>query len=426
MRILLETSGKRFLFAAFVFVVGAGFVFVAGRLYAASRASESPSQPQGLQRANELDPWSAEYHARLGRYLFYSSQQPEPAAVSYRRAIQLNPHVAQYWLDLASASIVLGDSAGYREAVLRATETDPANPAVAWTAANFYLVNGDVDAALRNFRIVVQYDPEMTNQAFQVCWSATHNASRILETVVPDDPERIIGWIKFLMLQNEADGAARAWTKLVGLGRPFTMQSAFPYIDFLNNRHDTQMARSVWRTLLELNGATPADESQNLITNADFDKPVLNGGFDWRYHEDPAVTLGLDSTQTRSGSRSLKVTFNGSSPDDAGIQQFIAVMPNTEYVFSAYVRSEAIISASGPRIAIQDAYSDNTYVLSNDMEGSHPWTEIKGDFTTGSATNLLKLRIVRNPSSPKIQGSLWVDDFRLTPKKPATTAEVMH
>ena len=87
--------------------------------------------------------------------------------------------------------------------------------------------------------------------------------------------------------------------------------------------------------------------------------------------------------------------------------------PNTDYEFSAESRTEDIDTASGPRFAIADAYTNSSYVLTDDTLGTTPWRLQQARFQTGPNTNLLLLKIVRDPARPLIRGKLWIDDVRL-------------
>ena len=107
----------------------------------------------------------------------------------------------------------------------------------------------------------------------------------------------------------------------------------------------------------------------------------------------------------------------GEMPAEAGIFQFIPVKPNSEYEFSGEWRAEDLDTASGPRFSITDAYSNASYVLTDDTLGTTPWRLQQARFQTGPNTNLLLLRIVRQPAAPLIRGKLWIDDLTLVEKE---------
>ncbi len=155
---------------------------------------------------------------------------------------------------------------------------------------------------------------------------------------------------------------------------------------------------------------------ENLVVNGGFEETVLNGGFDWWYESNPHAALAIDTSVFFDGTRSLSVTFDGRNPGDAGILQFIPVKANTNYEFSAECKTEDIDSASGPRFAIGDAYTNASYVLTDDFLGTNPWRAQHARFQTGPSTNLVLLKIVREPAGPLIRGKLWIDDLKLVEK----------
>jgi len=94
-----------------------------------------------------------------------------------------------------------------------------------------------------------------------------------------------------------------------------------------------------------------------LIVDGDLEKNFLNGGFDWRYELRDSVQLSVDTSEFHGGNQSLRITFKGPAVPDAGFFQYVPAHPNTEYRFSAYTKAQDIDSASGPRIAVVNAYS---------------------------------------------------------------------
>ncbi|HEY3038450.1 MAG TPA: tetratricopeptide repeat protein, partial [Pyrinomonadaceae bacterium] len=158
------------------------------RPYLASRLATIPD-PGNLQQAIKLAPSNAEYRELLGRYLAFSGHNLDGAIANYQTAVGLNPYVARYWLDLAGAYQVAGRTGEQQESLERAVEADPTTPHVAWEAANFFLVQGDQERALRHFRVVLANDPESVDLALQLCWHATGDANQIINQALPERPD---------------------------------------------------------------------------------------------------------------------------------------------------------------------------------------------------------------------------------------------
>jgi hypothetical protein len=101
----------------------------------------------------------------------------------------------------------------------------------------------------------------------------------------------------------------------------------------------------------------------------------------------------------------------------------VPVRPNVTYRFSAFVKSEDIDSASGPRLVIQDFYSNQVLASTDDSLGTSGWREQSVDFTTGPQTRLIAIKVMRVPGNPLIKGTFWLDDVKLMA---VATAETNH
>ena len=393
------------------------YVLVAGRLFLASLFDERV-EIASLQRASALDPWSADYRNHLGRYFSLVARDPGAAIQPFRAAVQLNPHAARYWFDLASAYQVLGDVFHQTEALEHAIQADPTTPDVAWEAANFYLVQGDEAKALREFRVVLQNEPTLADPAIQFCWRINPDVDVLLRDVVPPRSEAYIAFLNLLMRKQETAGTAKVWAAMMATPQTFELRYVNEYLQYLLNHKDVDQARLVWQQAAPRFGLSAyVPSGRNLIVNGDFSLDVLNGGFDWQYDKQQSVTLTLDPSDFHSGHRSLLIAFDGPGVTDAGIRQFIAVQPNTSYNFSAYYKNGEIEGAGAPHFTIQDVYTREVLYDSDELKEAGFWKSATGEFTTGADTKLLILHIRRLPEGSPIRGKLWVDDFHLTPKR---------
>jgi tetratricopeptide (TPR) repeat protein len=417
MRIELPSPLRRLLFAAAVFAFTGLYLGLSLRAYLATRLAAVPDVPN-LHKAIRLEPANAEYRELLGRNLALSGTNLDDAISSYRTAVRLNPYEARYWLDLAGAYQVAGRTSEQEESVERAVEADPTTPRVAWEAANFFLVQGDRDKALRHFRVVLANDPQMVDSALQLCWRATGDANQIFDEALPARPDLYLSFLRLLISKQEVAAAENVWGHLIGLQQSFPINLTFPYFRLLLAKQEVTAAQAAWQQLASLNPSLQAylPSRDNLIINGGFEESLLNGGFDWWYESNPHVALAIDTSEFHGGTRSLSITFDGQNAPEAGIVQFIPVKPNTKYEFSAECRTEELETASGPRFALADAYTNVPYVLTDDSLDNNPWRLQEARFQTGPNTNLLLLRIVRQPAAPLIRGKLWIDDLRLVEK----------
>jgi tetratricopeptide (TPR) repeat protein len=417
MRIELGSTLRRFCFAGACFIVVGLYLSFVGRAYLAAHVAENPSL-LNLQRAIRLEPSNAEYRELLGRNFALSGASLDDAISHYRTAVRLDPYESRYWLDLAGAYQVSGRIDDQEQAVEQAVNADPTTPHVAAEAANFFLLQGNLGKALRHFRTVLANDPDAVNPTLQLCWRVTGDANQIFDQALPRRTDLYSSFLQLLVSKQEVVAAENAWDHLIGLQQIFPTKVVFPYFRLLIAKQEVVAAQNAWQQLAKIDEAlqTYLPSRENLVVNGGFEENLLNGGFDWWYESNPHAALAIDTDQFYMGTRSLSVTFDGRSVSEARISQFIPVKPDTDYEFSAESRTQDIDSASGPRFTVVDAYTNFSYVLTDDLLGTNPWHLQQARFHTGPSTNLLFLKIIRQPADPLIRGKLWIDDVRLVEK----------
>ncbi len=417
MQISFSSTARKWPVVGAAIVLAAVYLTLAGREFLGAWFGDH-ADLTSLNRAAKLDPANADYRNHLGRYYELVARDPAAAIGRYRSAVQLNPHSARYWFDLASAYQVLGDTASQTSALEHAIEADPTTPDVAWEAANLYLVQGESEKALREFHVVLGNDASLAGAAIQFCWRLKPDVDALLRDVVPPRSDAYIAFLSLLMGKQETAGTAKVWDSLMNVHQPFEMRNAFEYFRYLILHKDVDQALQVWQdTTSRFRLLSYLPSSSNLIVNGNFSLDVLNGGFDWQYQKQSSVTLTLDPSDFHSGRRSLMITFDGPGINDAGLFQFVSVQPDTTYEFSAYYKNGEMEGAGGPHFTIQDAYSQAVYYDSDELKEAGFWKSANGEFTTSADCKLVILHIRRLPEGSPIRGKLWVDDFHLARKK---------
>ena len=410
------SSRRRWQFAAGVTFLACVYFFLTGKEFAASVFAARTELPN-LERAVRLSPGNADYRHRLGRYFEFVIGDPQSAIDSLRAAVALNPHDARYWFDLAAAYHVTGDLTGQRAALDRALLAEPTAPDVAWEAANFFLIDGDIDRALREFRVVIEYDNGLVDDALRACWRVRPDTDALLRDVVPARTDSLIAFLTLLQNKQETEGSIKTWERLGQLHQKFESRHLYDYVRYLIEVHRPDAAMSAWEQTadsLGLSAYLPTDD--NLVVNGDFSLDILNGGFDWTYVNRTGVQPLLDPSDFRQGHRSLSLTFEGPGISDAGIQQLIPVHGATAYDFSAYYKSANFEGAGGPQIVLRDAYTGAPLYASDPLNDADFWKEVHSKVTTLDSTTLLRLAIERFPAGSPIRGKLWLDDFELSPE----------
>ncbi len=417
MQIALNSAPRKALVITVGVMLTVLYVGVAARLFIASLFADR-ADLASLRSAVRFDPGNAAYHDHLGRYFAMVAREPERSIEPFRAAVQINPHAARYWFDLASAYQVLGDVSNQSWALQRAVKTDPTTPDVAWEAANLYLAQGADEKALQEFRVVLENDPSLADFAIRYCWRIRPDADELLRNVVPSKPAALVAFLNFLIEKEQIGATEKVWAALVTSREAFALDRVYQYFNFLIDHKQVDEARLVWQQAAARFGLSSyLPSTNNLIVNGDFHLDVLNGGFDWQYQKLQSVALTLDPSDFHGGHRSLLIAFDGPGVTEAGIRQYIAVQPGTTYDFSAYYKNGTIEGAGGPHFTIEDAYAKTILYDSDELKETGFWKSAAGEFTTGNDCRLLLLHIRRIPEGSPIRGKLWVDDFRLWAKE---------
>ena len=410
------TKGGALTLVAWLVLSGIGtttYIWFTVRGYWAEHLASRLASPS-LAIAISLEPRSATYHDLLCRNMIFASEQSAGAIAECRRSTELDPYNAAYWLDLAQAYYSAGKKSECAAALRLAIAVDPTTPDTAWAAANFLLILGDRQAALEQFAIALRGNPALAAPVLSTCWQAFHDLATI-QAILPQNPDVYLHWLKLLLANGQSDGAAQAWSGLIHLKQPFDYHGALFYIDSLIDARAGDKALAAWRQLASRAPALQAYSSpRDLVQDSTFSQEILNSGFGWRYIPRPDIAIDLDTTQVHEGARSLSITFTRDG-SDAGLSQYIAVQPNSDYQLSAWVKSERLESANGPLLSLSDASSNVVYASTQATLGDTPWHKVEATLRTGPTTTLLVLAISRTPGQTRIQGRLWIDDIRLVP-----------
>ena len=394
---------------------GCIYFFLIGKQFAASILAARPELPK-LQLAVRLAPGNADYRHRLGRYVAFVAGDSQSAIEDFRAAVALNPHDAHYWLDLAGAYQVTSDVAGQRAALEHALQAEPTAPDVAWESANFFLVDGDIDRALREFHVVIENDNELIEPSITASWRVRPDADALLREAIPAHTGSLIAFLNFLMGKQETDAAIKTWDHLAQLHEKFPNRYLYDFVHYLIAAHRPDAALSAWEQSADTLGLSAYQATDdNLVVNGDFSLDVLNGGFDWIYENRTGVRPVLDPSDFHQGHRSLALTFEGPGINDAGIFQLIPVRGATTYDFSVYYKSAEFEGAGGPEVVLRDAYTNAPLFASDPLTDSDFWKEVHSKVTTPNSTTLLRLAIERFPAGAAIRGKLLLDDFELSP-----------
>ncbi len=412
MRIELNNRRNTAAFLVISLALALPYLWLVQQHYRAA-ASTTDLSLDGLQQAVHWEPANADYHDMLGRYYLFVAQDATQGAEHFQRAAQLDSHSSRYWLDLATAKGLLGDTSAQRAALENALRVDPKTPKTAWEVGNFFLVDGNVERALDSFKAVIQYDPVSVRPALDLCWRATHDVNMILAHAMPNELGPHLELLRLLYEQNQPEAAMIAWRALVGLNQPYKVTDAMPFVEYLIYQRHIADAQEVWSSMAKLSPSLrPATSDGNLIVNGNFDEDIIPGGFSWRLQPPALQSARVDDQEFHAGTASLALEFTGPAFADYGLSQLVPVKPNQLYELKVTAKSQEITAAEGPRLMVEDP-KHTVIAKGNEWQGTHGWDEQSIMFTTPPGTQLVRVYIGRETGAGLIRGKLWVDEFRM-------------
>ena len=123
-------------------------------------------------------------------------------------------------------------------------------PRLHWVAANSYLLADRQEAALPQFRRLLELSSNYDWAVFRLCLDAYGDPMMVLDKIVPDGPNLMtkLDYVNFLSAQGEADVAYRAWGRVVAGAAPFPWAEAEPSSSACSSWADTARRPASGRT----------------------------------------------------------------------------------------------------------------------------------------------------------------------------------
>lgn len=428
MEISLGSASRRSVLVLVSLATAAVLISQATVLWRADHLLDS-QKVELMERGAALTPGDGSAWDRIGRLRQWDFVHPDLSAAiaDFRKAVQEDPRSAHYWMDLAGAYETAGDDARAQDAFAHAKAVYPDSGEVAFHYGNFLLRDQQYAAAFEQLRQAVHADPTFLPLAISRTWRSTEDINQLLDQVLPANADAYLQAVDFFTSSGRAEPALAVWQRLVALHQSFALPRSFPFIEELIHEDRADDARRVWREALAAAGL-PHDDPPNhsAIWNGDFARDFANGGLDWRWSELLGATPSFDAAPAGSGARALRLDFSGGS-NLALIEpaQYVPVEPGRGYHFHALMRTEGITTESGIAISIMDPkHGDFVNVATESFTGTHPWTPVDVDLTTGPETHFVLVRVLRSPSrlfDNKLGGTVWIADVALLAS--ATPAE---
>jgi Flp pilus assembly protein TadD len=384
-------------------------------------------QPQ-LETARMAVSWAPNDplpHWRLAKLIQSNlpSDQIPLAVVEYEKAVSLAPNDYRFWMDLGAALEQAGDSDRAEKALREAVKLAPSYSYPSWHLGNLLLREGRYPEAFTELHRASEANDALRPQLFNLAWQVNKDDFESLKTSIGNGPEARAQFSQYLFSRGRFDEGLRFWNTLSDAEKRANHGAALSMIDNVIAAKHYHQAVEIWNSIAPGN---PARAELGHIVDGGFEDNVANGQgavFSWQFQSTSPVQTGIDSNVGRTGDRSFRILFQVRSKLEAiNVFQLVPVQPNTQYDFECYLKTDKLVSAATPVVAISDASDESIFMSSEPApNGDNDWQRVSFTFKTGAKTEAVRLRISptscgENSVCP-IFGTLWYDDFNLKPRK---------
>lgn len=361
--------------------------------------------PAGFNEAIVVESENSQLYFMLAQfYVNYDFKVPRGQIYNlYRKALELNPLNYSYWYYMAEFLSTEGKRDEALFALKQATELAPGVVALRWKAGMLASRLGDEKSLLDNLWPVIAFDPGRRKKAFIVLWQSLRNGDKIAE-IIPDIslPE----YLNFLIETRRIPEAEKVVGKFAYIDE-IPKHIFLRYVSMLVNNNMIESAKKAWISKFG---------KWEGVWNGDFEKGLLNAGFDWTFNEVKGSKITMENDAARKGN-SIMIEFDGSNNVDFyHFRQNIPVKANTRYELTAYMKSQDLTTGSGLFWEVFCPLSKELKANSEQVLGTTVWHPVTVRFETPIDCDFVRIvlrRVKSNSIYAKISGTVWIDDVRL-------------
>ena len=338
----------------------------------------------------------------------------ERSIPAFQEALRRNPASSYRWCDLGEAYLRADKLAPARYCFERAVGLGPHSPPILLRTGNFYFQVGESRPALRLMSHILDQIREYDAIIFSTYAAMVDDFADVLRSGIPENQEVVESYFQYLLRRGSASDIRMAWDWI--FKRSLADDRLFSsYIDsLLQHGFHEAAAQALEEYAVE---RVKEREGGEHVFNPGFEFEPLGAALDWRVRPSRHVEVERDSIVFRSGSRSLRLRFNGTENlAYRHLSQKVIVQPD-RYRFRAQVRTEGITTDQGVAFRVFDAENPSTFDIRTErLLGTSDWKKVEKTFSIPRGTRLVEIQLVRQASwkfDSKIAGTVWIDDISL-------------
>jgi hypothetical protein len=308
----------------------------------------------------------------------------------------------------------MGDTAAALAAFDEAIKHAPFYSQPRWNRGNVLLRTGQYEAAFKDLSQAAQSNPELIPNLLDLAWGLSKGDVKLTEELAQINTDKMrLAFAKLLARRGRAQEAVAQFKSAGDVPDNIKIE----LIDQLIAKEAFKEAFEIWK-----GDHHEETERGPSIYDGGFEGPLSFGekGFAWRVERGlQATSISFDSSQPHSGSKNLRIEFEGNSnPGSVLISQLIPVEPSRSYKINFAGRSQDVVTGGLPLLVVNDASGDSKRLAQSPplVKGTSNWQPFSFEFTTTPSTHAVVLSLQRESctTSPcPIFGSVSLDSFSL-------------
>ena len=391
----------------------AGYVMLADFINLRRVQDASAEAPVPLAELVLPQPWGGYGWRALARLAGDASRiDPATAQTVLTDASSRYPLDAVQWLDLARIHARSADARQVDDYLARAGAVQPFERRSLWSAAQVALQTGNAALAERQLRQWLRLYPRDTGQALFIGSRWIDQPGTLLDRMLPEGRDYLVEAMEMARRQTDIPLAEAVWNRLTpkpGMDDPLFLN----FVELLLQTGLVERAVDLW---IERDpGYQPGQ-----LFNGDFARPTGAAlGFNWRISRPPpGVRITRDEDQAFVEPASLRIEFNGKENVSLGEPWIrIPVKSGQHYRLSGAWRAKELTTRSLPYWYLTAEGGDLRERVPA-PGANFDWERWQIGFQAPEGTQMIRLQLRRdrtNAFDRNIEGTLWLDDFRLEP-----------
>jgi tetratricopeptide (TPR) repeat protein len=359
------------------------------------------------QNATQLAPGDAEPHLASAAILSRSGA-PAQAVIELEHAVALRPADYELWSELGLLRDQVGDSDGALRAFDESIKRAPHYSQPRWNRGNVFLRSGRYETAFNDLNQAAQSNPALVPNLIDLAWAITRGDVQQTEQLITVKGDQThIAFAKLLARQGKGTEALKQ------LGAVSHVPDAVrrELVDQLLSKGAFSEAYILW------NGAVAAGNAGPSIYDGGFEGTLSFGetGFGWRVpREAQATSVLLESSQPYSGSKNLRIEFNGNS--NLNVSQLLLLQPSKRYQINFASRSQDVVTGGLPIVVVCEGAGEPKRLGQSQplAKGTTDWQVFSFEFATSPTTSAVVLSLQRENCSTSpcpIFGAVSLDSF---------------